>query len=524
MKAVRLVACVMGLLLATAVLALGSDIYIAQNSAGANSGADCADAHSAAWFNTAANWGTSITQIVPGDTVHLCGTFTGTPGQTMLTVQGSGAAGAPITILFESGAVLVAPYWGGASAGAINIVGQSYITVDGGSNGVIQNTDNGTARTYQQTSIGIYISGSSHIDLRNLTISNIYMNGGSNSAATDTGGQGTADITLSGSNNSIFVHNNVLNNARVGLNYGYSGTVSDIEVYNNYISDHCWGIAIGASSGTPTITNVRIHDNEVTDWTNWWYPSTTYHTDGIILWQTQGGTFAPWVYNNYIHGDLGGPSATAFIFCTYGITQTGATTSSQCRIFNNVLVQTAAHGTVIWVQQVTGPTYILNNTLVDVSTDTATGIMISGLNGSVVENNILEYGGTTMGGYDSPATSVLSNSDYNDWYMINGGGANTRFGLGGFQNLATWQSNTGYDMHSITGNPLLNSNYMLSSGSPAIGSGVNLASLAQSLGIPLATDKAGGARPSTGAWDMGAYQYSTTSAPAAPSGLTATVH
>ena len=46
--------------------------------------------------------------------------------------------------------------------------------------------------------------------------------------------------------------------------------------------------------------------------------------------------------------------------------------------------------------------------------------------------------------------------------------------------------------------------YKLQAGSPAIGAGVNLTSL----GITgLDTDAAGVARPATGAWDIGAYQY-----------------
>ncbi len=35
-----------------ASLAAASDIYIAQNAAGGNTGSDCSNAHSAAWFNS----------------------------------------------------------------------------------------------------------------------------------------------------------------------------------------------------------------------------------------------------------------------------------------------------------------------------------------------------------------------------------------------------------------------------------------------------------------------------------------
>ena len=108
------------------------EIYISQMSAGGNSGTDCANSHSAAWFNTTSNWGSETGKIGAGGTVHLCGIFAApninaTP---MLTVQNSGSSGSPITVLFEAGAIIQAPYWG--STGAINLNGKSYITLDGG--------------------------------------------------------------------------------------------------------------------------------------------------------------------------------------------------------------------------------------------------------------------------------------------------------------------------------------------------------------------------------------------------------
>lgn len=54
----------------------GGDIFISQTAQGNNSGANCANAHSAAWFNTASNWNGGAGTVQPGDTIHLCGTFT----------------------------------------------------------------------------------------------------------------------------------------------------------------------------------------------------------------------------------------------------------------------------------------------------------------------------------------------------------------------------------------------------------------------------------------------------------------
>ena len=68
----------------------GSSLYIAQALSGTADGSSCVNAKAVGFFNNAVNWGTGAGQIGPGTTVHLCGTFTGTAGSTMLTFQGSG--------------------------------------------------------------------------------------------------------------------------------------------------------------------------------------------------------------------------------------------------------------------------------------------------------------------------------------------------------------------------------------------------------------------------------------------------
>src|SRR4051812_41145129 len=128
MKVYRIVCSIVILFLAGKA-GFAKDIYIAQNAAGVNSGADCAAAHPASWFNTASSWGMGTAQIGPGDTVHVCGTITGSANGTVLTFQGSGLSGAPITLWFESGAVIQAPFCSGA--GCIIANNRSYIVIDG---------------------------------------------------------------------------------------------------------------------------------------------------------------------------------------------------------------------------------------------------------------------------------------------------------------------------------------------------------------------------------------------------------
>ena len=99
-----------------------SNIYVAQSSAGGNTGSDCADAYAVTYFNTSGNWGMG-NPITAGTTVHLCGTFTGIAGATMLTAYGSGSNGNPIIIKFEVGTVLTSPAWNNTN-GAIFLNGQ----------------------------------------------------------------------------------------------------------------------------------------------------------------------------------------------------------------------------------------------------------------------------------------------------------------------------------------------------------------------------------------------------------------
>src|ERR1700693_5252566 len=134
--------------------ARANDIYLAQSAAGANNGSSCANAYPYTFFNAAGNWGGAANQIGPGTTVHLCGTLTCPTNGSLLTAQGSGAAGNPVTILFDTatGGNIKSP----ACSNFIILDGKNHFIVDGGTtcgyingadvacSGQIQNTANGT--------------------------------------------------------------------------------------------------------------------------------------------------------------------------------------------------------------------------------------------------------------------------------------------------------------------------------------------------------------------------------------------
>ena len=116
--------------------AWSADYYFAQSAAGGNDAASCANAKAISYLT-----GSWSGKVSAGDTVHLCGTFTGAANSTMLTVGASGTSGSPITVKFETGAKLTSQQW--SQSGAIAATSKNYIVIDGGTNGIIENTANG---------------------------------------------------------------------------------------------------------------------------------------------------------------------------------------------------------------------------------------------------------------------------------------------------------------------------------------------------------------------------------------------
>ena len=128
---------------------------------------------------------------------------------------------------FESGAVFAAPYWGGGSAGsagpgAIQCSGYSYITIDGGANGIIENTANGSASlgfANQQGSTGVFATNCPHFTVQgSLSVINIFMHAENDPVTNATGG--TSAIWVQDSDG-ISITGATINNAFVPLNVGY---------------------------------------------------------------------------------------------------------------------------------------------------------------------------------------------------------------------------------------------------------------------------------------------------------------
>jgi hypothetical protein len=401
---------------------------------------------------------------------------------------------------------MVAPYWGSSSTGAINCSGHAYVTVDGGSNGAIANTSNGTGLADSASSFGIYFNRCPNSEIKNLTISNIYLNQGSATTATDTAGQTTGDIFLQGTSTNTLVHNNTLNNARTGVwvSFDSGGDASGLQIYSNTLSDHPWGISIGADYATSTAAGVVIHDNNFSNWSNWQFPTGTYHTDGIILFNdaTPANSIATFtIYNNTFTGSLGHGSPTGYIACG---------TYTACTIFNNLMVDTGSYTCdgYLWMYANGGPDYIYNNTLVASSTASAS-IAITLMGSKVtVKNNVFTNVAVGIHDYDTLTADVVA-SDHNVWRTMTGTAPEFATSDSTWVALGSWQS-SGYDTNSSTADPMLSAAYLPQKGSAAIGRGANLTTLGVSaLNVDLAGTPRSGTLTCTpgvtGCWDAGTY-------------------
>jgi hypothetical protein len=515
-----------------------TNVYITQS--GSATGNCTTNVQTPAFFNNAANWGSGASQIGPSTTVLICGTFTGAAGATEFKFQGNGSSGSPVTLKFDTGARLNAPYW--SANGAITCSNQSYITVDGGTNGLIQNTANGTSLANQAASAGLTFSSCSNATVQNLTIKAMYFHTG-----TGEDGGGTVGISFNGGD-SVVVQNNTITDARTAIDFAFY-TVTSLTISGNTTNDHVWGIHIGDSNGSASASGVNVNNNTVGPSFNVWDDAAQdFHADGIFFQcANSGARFTnSSIYNNYVHGDMSSVEMNGHIQNSTGyIYVDGACrNASGINVYNNVVshdVSSPSHagpeGLMVlrWSSGSGSPGVNVYNNTLNVATPPYTDCVKLG-SGSAPEitfkNNVLQGCGnawTIPGAY-----STIIASDRNVFYNIANHFAAVGNGPTYYSTLATWTSATSFDPSSSGADPSLTESFTLNSGSSAIGRSVNL----HGLGIAsLDNDKTNYARlglgntcsPAPGTpncWDAGAFQYGdgTGGQPTPPTGLAALVH
>jgi hypothetical protein len=499
-------------------------------------GTGAAPNFTAAQFNTSGNWGAGSGQIGAGTSVLICGTFTGSAGATILAAQGSGSSGNPITLLFDTGSVIQTPYCSGSN-GCLDIHGLSYIVVNGQNHGTIQNTANGDGLANQQISIGIYAYTCTTCTIENLTIANIYI--AIQNYSSPLGGAATQmnAIAINGTNNTV--SGNTIHDCGWCIYDQYQNGDTNMVVSGNNIYNWDHGImfaASGAYSCTApcyTQTGNLIHDN-----VNWETTGCVYHLDGLHTFGTSGSTMdGVYLYNDYFYGSLSGPCSSGFVFIEGG----GSSTPSNMKnfyMYNEVGIATGADGTNSngWfgLFSASQSMTVVNNTLLyDNANDNTACWALGGKSGGNVVNNLTfenntlngcaggvwitqagALSGTTTIDYNFYGDSCVQNNNCFQW---NGGSFSGSF--------SAWKSACSCDAHSLTSTyagALLNSNGSPQSGSPVIGAGTNLTSTATGLLASLQQDTTLGGtrsvftRPSSGAWDIGAYQFGSSAPAPAP--------
>jgi hypothetical protein len=421
-----------------AISAKANTVYIASGGTGA--GTSCSSPKDPTYFNTSGNWTTGTPtgiQIGPGTTVHLCGTFTGAAGSTLLTAKGSGASGNPITILFEPGAILTAPYW--YWGGAIVLSGQSWIVVNGdinnGRQGIIQNTDNGSNRTYQQQSRMIYSAGCSNCTIKNLTFADAYDKLPDVAISSISGNGTTATVTCaSACNNSVNHKVAIVGNSVAGFNTpvnttitiastpdsthftfsnatsgnGTGGSLSDAGIVQTGVSASYIGLNVSSSF---TIDNVLVHD---AGWAfDGWGPNYTvknsevYNADHGVAFGVTANVGGLAIYGNHFHDFANWNTATNSFHHDYIHLwdHTPGTAVTDGVIYNNTFdgvfgINTTAN---VFLQGGINGVAIFNNTFINSTSDTMgrTGVWMGGeiVNINGVPHTITESNNSVLSNY-----------------------------------------------------------------------------------------------------------------------------
>jgi hypothetical protein len=477
--------------------------HVTQSGAGSANGTSEANAWSVSDFNTSGNWsstpGTSG-KISPGDTVMLHGTFT-----SGIIVHGSGQSGNRITVLFADNAKFSAP----AFSGIVIDVGQrSYITIDGGTNGIIENTDNGTPASFGNTvgTTGVRIQQAVGVHVTRLLIRNLYQRTSTTDTNYSAGGSGVHQVP----NNAIYgfsgtrISHCTFHDMSRGVGFTAGDTSGDVEVHDCTIYNVDDGVVLAPGWVDRTLDGAKVYRNRIYGFSKWDDSTATnqWHHDGVHVFATASGSsyHNVHVFDNVIGPDYGNRA-------TSGIYMSGNLGSGNLIYQNTLFSETGDNPNN---GQITtrpfpgsGTLRIYNN--VSLGGGQGAGIFITGQDSgaarSVTLANNIAVGITAVTVYYHERITLTSNrnllhdapTSFPGAYVYSIGGSASA------QTIAQWQA-LGFDADSVYADPLLTETYRLSAGSPAVGAGENLSAY-------FTTDAAGVTRPASGAWDIGAYVY-----------------
>ena len=337
------------------------DLAIAQNAAGTGSGSSCANARAVSFLNAAANWGPGKA-IAPGTVIGLCGTIT-----SSVVVPGSGAPGKPVTLLFMPGAKLSEP----ACDPCLDASGRQWLVVDGGANGVIESTNNGTHLGFHTPSTGIVAKPCSHCRFTNMVVRNIYVHDGAGDN-TEVDQTQMRSIFVSGSD--LRIDHSVFHDAGWSVFVDMDNGNHDIHVDHNNIYSVDHGLITSSGTAGGSFGPIWFNNNHVHDFANWDTDSKSYHHDGIHCYTVAGGLPMHingfYIYDNRFDGSIG-DNATSWIFMRTraAVRSTPcADASSKIWLFNNVGIASRDLGNGVF-GMFSGRTFAYQNTIIGDSSE-----------------------------------------------------------------------------------------------------------------------------------------------------------
>jgi hypothetical protein len=527
-------------------LVFGSDIYFAASSAGSNNGTSCSNAYA---YNDGTNGISKSVNWVAGNTLHVCGTISLSANTNAITAQASGSSGNPITIKFESGAILQAPYFGtGANAG-IYLSGYNYITINGANTGksstyptvptfwtggVLQNYANGDSGQSNCPGINNTYTGAcsnsqtnTHLieamGSNNIVVENLF--GLTQVVTTGTSGNGAPGsdcVEFQGSN--VTITNNQFYFCGNGVDNTSYHTDSNTVISNNYFSQNGWGI--GCAGALFTNTNYQVSGNWFHNFSL--YQNTTAHVNGIHCYNGSGGGIASfYLYNNIFDGSMGTGGWTAWVYLeSDGAGDNWNNNTGTLYAFNNIFVDSVGLGNAS-LQTGGGVNHlIVNNVFWGCNQSGCAGAstgkcLQTGGTGMIVENNVfVQCAQITTADNHSGQTPSFTTWDYNVYGQAISGNSLFQFNAISQNTFSGWQSACSCDAHGQAASNNLASaiSNITSAGVPSAGyiglvAGANLTSTATgnlaslATGTTAANSITGEARPNS-AWDVGAYEIS----------------
>lgn len=474
-------------------------IYISQHGSGARRGSGCADARSVAWLDSPSSWRPAGGPIGAGTVVNLCGHVS-----SPITVHGSGAPGKPVTIVFRPGARISLPAC--PESGCLNTEGNRYLTVNGGRNGVIESSANGTTRAERfPNATGLVAIGCTGCVIEHLTIRDMYVH----TSLTDTAPVGDHGLAFSGRD--LTIRDNVLHDVQWALVAQWRNGDGNVRIFGNriYRIDHGFASTAGFDGGA--IGPIFFDRNQVYDYANWDTARDVYHHDGIHCYTWGGGEahYAGfYIYDNRF-GGLTGADMTAQIFID------GPSSGDPCAdrtssfwIFNNIATVSQGYGNGIFAIT-SGVPHVVNNTLISTGPSVSGGAAYTSgdsISGEQFLNNVVSSANELMNVDTSQVAFAAGSPNYN---LYADGGDNAfvcRHTFFTFQQFPRWRTCVGADSHSrVAPTARLRSGGQPTPRSPAIHAGANLSALCTGSLKPLCYSLDGHPRPRRGSWNAGAY-------------------